>query len=61
MKNDIHLLVEQSINGESNEIFDIDLSEVGEVEQYKYSTAIRLLNSWDKQKVDKKYDLSPIN
>lgn len=55
MNNDIHLLVEKAINGESNEIFHIDLSKVGEVDQYKYSTAIRLLKSWDKQKVDKKY------
>lgn len=53
--NDIHLLVEQAINGKSNETFYIDLSKVGEVEQYKYSTAIRLLKSWEKQKVDKKY------
>jgi ATP-dependent DNA helicase RecQ len=57
INNDIHLLVEQAINEKSNEIFDIDLSKVGEVEQYKYSTAIRLLKSWDKQKVDKKYKL----
>jgi len=55
MNNDIHLLVEKAINGKSNEIFYIDLSKAGEVEQYKYSTAIRLLKSWDKQKVDKKY------
>lgn len=55
MNNDIHLLVEKAINGKSNEIFYIDLSKACEVEQYKYSTAIRLLKSWDKQKVDKKY------
>lgn len=55
MNNDIHLLVEQAVNAKSNEIFDINLSKVGQVEQYKYSTAIRLLKSWDKQKVDKKY------
>lgn len=55
MNSDIHLLVEQAINGENNEIFDCDLSKMDEIEQYKYSTAIRLVNIWNKQKCDNKY------
>ncbi len=55
INNDLHLLVEQAINGRNNEIFDIDLSKLDEVDQYKHSTAVRLLKSWEKQKVYKKY------